>query len=107
MERDALRRRLDIHKTLVMKPDLKPPVRAALERLRYWERRREQDEHDNFSFGDAVWYKDERVAGVITELLDGSDERKNLVGKAGAMVSFRNRAAVPVFLWALRPPETP
>jgi len=105
MERDTLRQRIDIHKTVAMKPDLKPSVRAALERLRYWERRREQDQHDNFSVGDAVWYKDERVIGVITELLDGIDERKNLVGRAGAMVSFRNRTAVPVFLWALRPPQ--
>ncbi len=85
--------------------ELKASVRTALDRLRYWERRRDQDQYDEVNVGDSVWYKDERVAGTVTELLDGKGGRKDLVGRAGAMVSFRNRDAVPVFLWALRSPD--
>jgi len=78
-------------------------VRDALDRLRYWDSRRDAREPGTFNVGDRVCYKDEKVAGVVTELIDGREERKPLVGREGALVSFRDRRSVPVFLWALRP----
>jgi len=85
-----------------MQQDLKHSVREALDRLRYWERRRDSRASESLAVGASVFYKDEKVPGVVIELLDGNDGRKMLVGRAGAMVSFKGRAAVPVFLWALQ-----
>lgn len=82
--------------------ELGKAVKSALERLRYWERRRETREGLPVQVGDKVRYKDEPVIGIVTELRDGFDGRRDLVGRAGAMVSFRGRRAVPVFLWALQ-----
>ena len=85
-----------------MQQDLKHSVREALDRLRYWERRRDSRASEPLAVGASVLYKDEKVPGVVIELLDGNDGRKMLVGRAGAMVSFKGRAPVPVFLWALQ-----
>lgn len=78
-------------------------MREALDRLRYWDSRRDARESEVFQVGDRVCYKDEKVVGVVTEIIDGREGRKPLVGREGALVSFRDRRAVPVFLWALRP----
>ena len=82
--------------------DLKEPVRAALGRLDHWERRRQTNDEAPVQIGASVRYKDEGAVGVVTDLLDGRDGRKTLVGRVGAMVSFEGRAPVPVFARALQ-----
>lgn len=83
-------------------PELKSGVRRELDRLQYWQLRRETDRGEPIAVGDTVYYKDYKHEGKVIELLDGQDGRRDLVGRRGAMVSFRDRSPVPVFLWALR-----
>lgn len=85
-----------------MNRELSLPVKDALERLKYWERRRDSRTSEPVVVGDCVYYKDEQVEGIVRELIDGKEGRKTLVGREGALVAFASRTAVPVFLWALR-----
>ena len=88
-------------------PDLKLEVREELGRLQFWEDRRRTRESEVVAVGDTVYYKDYKHPGIVTELLDGLDNRRDLVARSGAMVSFKSRPPLPVFLWALRrEPET-
>jgi hypothetical protein len=80
-------------------------VREALDRIRYWERRREAEDAPPVQAGIRVRYKDEGAVGIVIDLLDGEEDRKKLVRRSGAMVSFDGRAAVPMFLWALQPAD--
>jgi hypothetical protein len=93
------------HSDWNMPRELSPSVRERLDALRRWDRRRETGECANVTVGSRIRYKDEPNLGFVTDLLDGREGRKLLIGQPGAMASFDGRAAVPMFLWALQAVE--